>query len=1237
MFLAKKSFQGGIPLYTFNTVSLAWQPCMGSLPKPSPKPEETGTQPNGEENAAAVLTPPPESASSLSDSPTLIDQPFDSATVVDISPRTPVSASDAPTQIAFPASPSGGASQISGGQPLLPPGTFLGRRYEIKALLGEGGMGAVYKAEDRELNRPVALKVIRPDLAQNQSIVDRFKQELLLAREVTHKNVIRIYDLGESEGLKFITMEYVEGEDLRSLLLRTKKLSPEEAVEIMQQVCRALDAAHTLGIIHRDLKPQNIMRDKSGRILVMDFGLARTLEGEGMTQTGALVGTLDYMSPEQALGQSLDQRSDLFAMGLIFYELLTGKMPYKAESAIASLLKRTQQHADSVQKHDPSIPPALSNIVSKCLDPDLKVRYQSVREVLADLEVWQGGRAAATLNFPASARPWGQTIPWHWIGGVAAVVVLAAVGFLLRATLSSSKTSAVTGPVVSLAVLPFHNASGDPTADWLGTSIAEMLTTDVGQSAQVHVASADSMHQLLRDMKISAETTLDDASIRRLAQFSNADQIVWGQYIKLGGQIRLDVTLQDLKQQRSTQLKAEAANQQDLFAAVDRLAQGIRKNLAVSDSVVHDLSAQAFRPSTKSLPAIRDYNEGLELLRDGKNLEAVTKLEGSTKEDPNFALGFAKLGETYAKLGYGDKADDACRKAVDLAQSLPAQEHYRVLAIQALVSNDSKKAIEYYENLAKAAPQDSSIQLALAQLDKKTGSYDTARDYLLKVLGREPNNAEALVNIAEVEGERRNPQGALDYLNRALTLAIQLDNDELRSRVMFETGHTYRLLNKSDEALRNYQDSLGIRKRLGQKAGVAQALAEIAEIQYSQGKPDAAIASYKEAMQLQREIGDKTYLSHTLLNLGGIYMDRGQYPDALTNLKESLQMQRELHDENYEAMCLSNIGTVYFYTARYDDALTYYQQALQLLQKLNATGEVPSVLYNLGDTSSRMGQFDEAVSYYLRGLQMARTASNKHLAAVGAYSMATIFKYQGRYDAAASSDEEAVKAYRDIGERSSAMADALNGYGQTLALLGRSDDADKALQEASTLARDIKDDGNVSQALNNRGERFAYSGDFKSARTQFEQALQLATRNKDRERILQAKINLAELSVKEGHGQNAVKELRDLGKQVDDLGLKYLSTRCSISAAEALMSARSYSAAQQEAERDLKVSEKLGFKFLAARVHYVLAGVLRANKQPDQASSQYQQARRIIEDIGQQSHSAAFVQRSDVAAMLAGN
>ncbi len=205
------------------------------------------------------------------------------------------------------------------GAPSLEKGTFLGDRYEILDLLGEGGMGAVYKATDREFDRIVALKVIRPELASNPEILARFKQELLLSHKVTHRNVIRIYDLAEAQGMKFITMEYIEGKDLRTILHEKKRMSAEEAVNVAQQVCRALEAAHGAGIIHRDLKPQNVMMDNQGRVLVMDFGLARTLAGDGMTQTGAFLGTMEYMSPEQALGKELDQRSDIFALGLILY------------------------------------------------------------------------------------------------------------------------------------------------------------------------------------------------------------------------------------------------------------------------------------------------------------------------------------------------------------------------------------------------------------------------------------------------------------------------------------------------------------------------------------------------------------------------------------------------------------------------------------------------------------------------------------------------------------------------------------------------------------------------------------------------------------------------------------------------------------------------------------------------------------------------------------------------------
>ena len=363
-----------------------------------------------------------------------------------------------------PRTPRRAPAGFQAGAPVLQTGDLLGARYEILQLLGEGGMGAVYKARDRELDRFVALKLIRPELAANASILARFKQELLLSREVTHRNVIRIYDLGDADGVKFITMEFVEGRDLRSLIQEKKKFPPEEAVELMLQVCRALEAAHSLGIIHRDLKPQNIMLDRTGRILVMDFGLARTVEGDGMTQTGALVGTMEYMSPEQALGKDLDQRSDLFSLGLILYELLTGVMPFKAESAVASLLKRNQERAAPVSDHDGTVPSTLSNIVSKCLERDPNLRYQSATEFLRDLEAWQGKGAAATLRFPTSAKPWGQTIPWHWIGGVAAVLVLAIVGFLFRDKLFKPTTARAPSDV-SVLVADFTNHTGDPVFD----------------------------------------------------------------------------------------------------------------------------------------------------------------------------------------------------------------------------------------------------------------------------------------------------------------------------------------------------------------------------------------------------------------------------------------------------------------------------------------------------------------------------------------------------------------------------------------------------------------------------------------------------------------------------------------------------------------------------------------------------------------------------------------------------
>src|SRR5215469_11288099 len=410
----------------------------------------------------------------------------------------------------------------------------IGARYEILQLLGEGGMGAVYKALDREVERTVALKLIRPELASNPAILARFKQELLTAHQVTHKNVIRIYDLAEADGVKFITMEFVEGFDLRRILIDNGKLPPEKAIEIIRQVCVALDAAHSAGIIHRDLKPQNIMQDaKSGRILVMDFGLARSIESEGLTQTGALLGTIEYMSPEQSMGKPLDPRSDIFAVGLIFYELLTGKTPYKADTAMASLLRRNQERAVPAAELDASIPKGLSDIVSKCLERDLENRYQNAQEILTDLDAFQGHRPTLAsiplrVTAPVSATP---VTPWKWISIGALVIMVVSGGWMLRGKLmSTNPTAGVTRPAkapeVSLAILPFRNASNDASLDWLGATLADMLNTGVGQSAEMRIISPDRLQQVFTDLRITAQTAIDDTMVVHIAESSTANTVL---------------------------------------------------------------------------------------------------------------------------------------------------------------------------------------------------------------------------------------------------------------------------------------------------------------------------------------------------------------------------------------------------------------------------------------------------------------------------------------------------------------------------------------------------------------------------------------------------------------------------------------------------------------------------------------------------------------------------------------
>src|SRR5262249_19573430 len=276
---------------------------------------------------------------------------------------------------------------------------------------------------------------------------------------ITHKNVVRIFDIGEADGVKFITMEYVDGGDLKSIIVERGKIPPEESVGIIRQICQALDAAHSEGVVHRDLKPQNIMIDQHGRVVVMDFGIAHSKELPGMTMTGALMGTPEYMSPEQAKGEKTDVRADIFAVGIIFYELLTGRVPFKANTVVETMYKRTHERATPPVDLDRTVPIQANQIVMKCLETDPANRYQSVKEILASLETFDPEQKISALD-RARRTVTRRSKLMVTFAAVAFIVLLAVIsGFWLRDRLRSAPTTA--RAPLTILVADFNNATGE--------------------------------------------------------------------------------------------------------------------------------------------------------------------------------------------------------------------------------------------------------------------------------------------------------------------------------------------------------------------------------------------------------------------------------------------------------------------------------------------------------------------------------------------------------------------------------------------------------------------------------------------------------------------------------------------------------------------------------------------------------------------------------------------------------
>src|SRR4030043_343388 len=375
--------------------------------------------------------------------------------------------------------------------------TFAGR-YQIIEELGKGGMGRVYKALDTKINEKIALKLIKPEVASDRETIERFSNELKLARKIRHKNICGMFDIGEADGSHFITMEYVSGEDLKTMIRMSTGLTMGTVLSIGKQVCQGLAEAHSLGVIHRDLKPQNIMIDRGGNAKIMDFGIARSVREKGITGAGIMIGTPEYMSPEQTEAKDVDQKSDIYSLGIILYEMATGRVPFEGETALSVAIKHKTEIPKDPKSLNPHIPDDLNRLILKCLEKDKGKRYQTAAEVEAELEKIEKGIPTTERVVPerktlTSKQITVQFEPKRVVKPAAILISVIIVAVVLWKFLP--RKEAAPSPKInnSIAVISFENQTGDRAFDYLRKAIPNLLITSLEQRGGLYVVTWERM------------------------------------------------------------------------------------------------------------------------------------------------------------------------------------------------------------------------------------------------------------------------------------------------------------------------------------------------------------------------------------------------------------------------------------------------------------------------------------------------------------------------------------------------------------------------------------------------------------------------------------------------------------------------------------------------------------------------------------------------------------------------
>ncbi|MFC2163768.1 protein kinase [Acidobacteriota bacterium] len=665
---------------------------------------------------------------------------------------------------------------------ILRTGSVLSNRYEIIEEIGKGGMGKVYKVLDREINEKIALKLIRPEIASNKKIIERFRNEMKMARKISHKNVCRMFDIGRDVEKRYITMEFVSGEDLKKSIRRMGPLTIRKTLSIAKQLCHGLSEAHRLGIVHRDLKPHNIMIDREGNTKIMDFGIALSQDAQDITDSNVMIGTPQYLSPEQVEGRKADQRSDIYSLGVIMFEIVTGQVPFDGETTLSIAVKHKSEIPRNPREFNALIPEELSQLILKCMEKDPDKRFQSAEALCSDLTMIEQELPTAETTITRSKgdrKTLGIPLNWAKIPWIILIVVILGIsGYLFfdRFIDKNPQSSVHIGETKwksSIVVLPFRDLSSGKDHDPLDLMITDLLIVNLHSFRELKVIptiSALAYQDLKKDIKT-------------IGNELNVETVLEGTLFRTEDRIRVTVQLSSVKNGSviwADIIESPLDEMQDLHKDIIK---SVAKTLGV-DQVDERFETLTTKATTTHL-ANTYYSRGRHFeikyyyTEDEKDFEhCISNYLKVVDSNPNDALTHWRLGSVYEHL-YVVKND---KKILDLMFEY-FQKAYDIdpdfaeandgLGWSYFFREDNERAFQYFQKAYELDPDNAEINFRFGSFLRSIGLYEQAAQHYSNALELDPMPLQFSVwhdLRAECVGYMGRFEGAAEYIKKAIEI-----------------------------------------------------------------------------------------------------------------------------------------------------------------------------------------------------------------------------------------------------------------------------------------------------------------------------------------------------------------------------------------------------------------------------------------------------------------------------------